>query len=290
MYNPSQNELDAEQEMHRRRNPAHRWHGIPPVYTALFNFYLRWVLARIPLPSSELPFPPPLGKTEYNPLYEKTIKRFGKYPVELYEVKRFLEGLFGEQLEAAIGRKADVDDYQYVADVLMGETEMLNPMPATVTRAFEWLNRQMEHCKKSASIPQETDTDSLAVLDAADICADDSASASFVTADVPTAVYWDALLRNYSLAKLNDLLFFVGLLDAIEPLAVAAGVKSAQWVALVTALEYKKKIATRNRPNLYRAFKATYGSVGSLSSFQRIYNEGNHDARTCYDLAMSRIE
>ena len=111
-----------------------------------------------------------------------------------------------------------------------------------------------------------------------------------MTADAPTAVCWDALLRDYSLAKLNDLLVSVELLDAIEPLAVAAGVKSAQWVALVTALEYKKKIAILNRSSLYRAFKATYGSVGSLSSFQRSYNEGNHDARTCYDRAVSQIE
>ena len=290
MRDLNQMEIKAEQEMHRRWNPAHRWHGIPPVYTSHFDFYLRWVLARIPFSNDELPFPPPIRKTEYNPLYEKISNYFGKYPVELYEVKRFLEELFGEQLEAAIGRKADADDYQYVADVLMGETEMLNPMPATVTRAFDWLNGQLERCKRITSIPQETNTDNLAALDATDTCADGRASVSIALGAPLTDTSLDKLLQDYSLAELNNLLRLVGLLATIEPLAVATETKPAQWVALVTALNNKKKLATRNRVKLYKAFTATYGlGISSLRSFQESYKENNDEARACYEQAVNQI-
>ena len=289
MRDLNQMEIKAEEEMLRRWNPAHWWYRIPPVYTSGFDFYLRWVLARIPRPEPGLPFPPPLGKTGFDSLYVQTGNNFGKYPVELYDVKRFLEELLGEQLEAALGRKADADDYQYVADVLVGETETLNPMPATVIRAFEWPNGQLERCKRITSIPQETNTDNLAALDATDTCADGRASVSIAPGAPLTDTSLDKLLQDYSLAELNNLLRLVGLLATIEPLAVAE-TKPAQWVALVTALNNKKKLVTRNRVKLHGAFTATYGlGISSLRSFQESHNENNDEARVCYEQAVSQI-
>lgn len=100
---------------------------------------------------------------------------------------------------------------------------------------------------------------------------------------------WDGVLINYTLSDLNTLLRFVGLLETIEPLTLADDTKAGQWVAVAAALK-KAKRTMADRAVLYRAFSKTYGpAVGSLSSFQRPYNEANAMANACYTRALARL-
>ena len=100
---------------------------------------------------------------------------------------------------------------------------------------------------------------------------------------------WAGLLINYTVAELNNLLVYVGLLETAKPLAVADDTKPRQWVAIVAALK-KAKRTKADRAALHRAFVKTYGAaVGSLSGFQREHNEANELAQKCFNRALSRL-
>ena len=151
------NQIKAERELSRRQDPSHKYHGMPPVYHNTFYLYLRWVLARIrpPRMSSDETSPPPLINV-YNEDFRRVMAFYKRAPISLHEVGAFLEELFGEQSEATFDRLANANDYEYVADTLSEETELLNPAPATVVRALNWLNEQKELLKiASHSLPDD---------------------------------------------------------------------------------------------------------------------------------------
>ena len=115
------------------------------------------------------------------------------------------------------------------------------------------------------------------------------AGARAATSSPAVADRWAGLLINYTLADLNALLVFAGLLETADPPAVANGTKPGQWVAVAAAL-YKRNRTRADKAALYRAFSDTYGQdVGSLSTFSREYNEANEAAKLCYDRALSRL-
>jgi hypothetical protein len=147
-------EIKAEQEMRRRFHAGHIWHDVPPVYYSTFHLYLRWVLASIPLPKAEAEIPPPLHDT-YSLEYQKLREHFKRPPVSASGVGAFLEEVLGEQLEAAFGREADENDYEYVADKLKEETRNLFSVPLTVERAYNWLNEKAAALKKPVDNPVE---------------------------------------------------------------------------------------------------------------------------------------
>ena len=150
------NDIKAGCESLRRQDPSHKYHGMPPVYHSMFRFYLRWVLARIrpPRRSSDETSPPPINV--YNEDFQKTMALYKRAPISLYEVGAFLEELFGEQFESTFDRLANANDYEYVADTLSEETELLNPAPATVVRALTWLKEKGEILKiASHSLPDD---------------------------------------------------------------------------------------------------------------------------------------
>jgi hypothetical protein len=147
-------EIKAEQEMTRRFQLEHPWHGIPPVYYRTFHLYLRWVLASIPLPKAEAEIPTPLHDT-YSSEYQGFKEYFKRPPASASDVGAFLEEALGEQLEAALGREADANDYEYVADTLREETQNLPSVPLTVERAYNWLEEKATTLKKSVDNPVE---------------------------------------------------------------------------------------------------------------------------------------
>ena len=130
---------------------------MPPVYHIMFHSYLRWVLARIrpPRTGSDGTSPPPLINV-YDDEFQRTVALYKRAPISLHEVGAFLEELFGEQFEATFDRLANANDYEYVADTLSEETDLLNPAPATVVRALSWLKEKGEILKiTSHSLPDD---------------------------------------------------------------------------------------------------------------------------------------
>ena len=281
------NKSKAEQEMLRRIPTAARWHGIPPIYNYYFDFYLRWVLARMPLPNRDSPKPPPLSTIDYDPREAPLREHFKRGSAALHEVEGFLEELFGEQLEATLDRQASASDYKYVADVLREETQELNPPPITVVRALSWLHEQVVRLSR----PELAIPPSSLPVESIEAAKPDNIETSL---ELPSSQQangrWDGLfLDNYTLTDLDNLLVFVGLLETAEPRVVADNTKPAQWVAVVAALK-KTKRTRADKAALYRAFSETYGAaVGSLRTFQGQHNTTNEDAQICYARALSRI-
>ncbi|WP_345074092.1 hypothetical protein [Hymenobacter fastidiosus] len=148
-------QIKAKREQLRRQDPSHKYHGMPPVYHSTFHLYLRWVLARIRPPriGSDGTPPPPLINV-YDDEFQRVVALYKRAPISLNEVGAFLEELFGEQFEATFDRIANANDYEYVADTLSEETDLLNPTSATVVRALTWLREQGELLKvTSHSLP-----------------------------------------------------------------------------------------------------------------------------------------
>ncbi|WP_140468271.1 hypothetical protein [Hymenobacter nivis] len=115
------------------------------------------MLARIRPPriGSDGTSPPPLINV-YDDDFQSVIALYKQAPISLNETGAFLEELFDEQFEATFDRMANANDYEYVADTLSEETELLNPTPAIVVRALTWLKEQGELLKvTSHSLPDD---------------------------------------------------------------------------------------------------------------------------------------
>jgi hypothetical protein len=97
---------------------------------------------------------------------------------------------------------------------------------------------------------------------------------------------WEGIFRNYTLAKLNNLLVFVGLLDTANPITIAEYTRPGQWAAVISAL-IKAKRVTDNRTTVGEAFCKTYGDeTVSISTCKRPHQKSFNEL---YSNALSRI-
>jgi hypothetical protein len=97
---------------------------------------------------------------------------------------------------------------------------------------------------------------------------------------------WEGVFRNYTLAKLNNLLVFVGLLDTVNPITIAEYTRPGQWAAIISAL-IKAKRVTNNRTTVGKAFCKTYGDeTVSTSTYKRPHQKSFNEL---YNNALSRI-
>lgn len=100
---------------------------------------------------------------------------------------------------------------------------------------------------------------------------------------------WEGLLQNnFTIDDLHRLVFELGLINNTVEKEPSSDIKSAHWIGLREGLIRRKRLKNNNT-KFYRALTNSYGEVGSLSAFQRPYNEKNEDSHNVAESVKARI-
>jgi hypothetical protein len=247
----------AEEEYARRRALHYaKYVTYYPMYHAFFHVYIRWILAWIPTDFCLYPTPLEERRVVGTAEFEHLCHQYNRCPVSLSGVSVFLDELLGEQFEAIFGCKAEVADYQYVADELSEQTQYLSPMPPTVTRALQWLEEKVVQHKVVTTNQQPNVS---AVVN--------ESETSFPESTAPSSPWVPLLADRFSLDEFFTILICCGLLTQdrkLTALGRADGVKKpkkAPWAGVIVAL-IQAKLLKLNSAAIRHALFDPEGEIG----------------------------